>query len=69
MSLRDAGATVLIILGALAIIGVAARYITKQPDHPIEEYAEEHIEDMIEGHLGLPDGSLHIDLSPGSDEN
>lgn len=69
MSLRDAGVTIIAALAILAAIGIATRYITKTPDGPVEEAMEEQIEDMIEGHFGLPDGSLHIDLSPGTDEH
>lgn len=70
MKIRDAGISVLAVVAALALIGIAARYITKQPDGPLEEQMEEHAENLIENHLGLDDEALDglIDLSPGSPE-
>lgn len=63
-------ASVLIIIALLSAIGVGAMLVTKKHDGPIEEYAEEQIENTIEGALGLPGDSLDdkIDLSITSPE-
>lgn len=68
MKLFDFGVFIIIAIAGLAALGIATKHITKSDDHPIEEYAEEVIEDMIEDALNLPGDSINIDLSPNSKE-
>lgn len=55
----------LVIIGVVASVGFGAHYITKKDDGPVEEAAEEIIEDQIEESFGT---HAHVDLSPGSKE-
>lgn len=73
MKLKQQGLALLIPLIAItafAVIGIGAAIITKQQDGPIEEMAEDALEEELEDSLGLPDDSLEgkIDLTPGSKE-
>jgi flagellar basal body-associated protein FliL len=54
----------LVLAAATGIFAVA----TNSQDSPAEEAAEEVVESLAETALGLPDGTLNIDLTPGSTE-
>lgn len=69
MIVRDGGVALLVIVAIIAVIGYGAHKITKEHDGPVEEIAEEIIESQIEDILGLPDGTINIDLTPSSDED
>lgn len=70
MTLKDGGTLIIVLIGSLGAIGLLTKLITKQPDTPIEEAAEERIEILLEEQFGLPEGTLEgaIDLSPLSPE-
>lgn len=68
MVLRDGGIAIIAIIAAIAAIGYGTHKITKKSEHPVEEIAEDIIENMIEEALNLPEGMLDIDLSPDSEE-
>lgn len=55
----------LVLAAATGIFAVA----TNSQDSPAEEAAEEVVESLTETALGLPDGTLNIDLTPGSPED
>lgn len=57
----------LLILAVIATGGIVSQFFMGA-DNPLEEAAEEIIETQIEARLGLSDGSINIDLSPGSEE-
>lgn len=59
MTIKDGGATILIILAIIAAVGFGASRIAKKEDSAIEEIAE----DIIENHTGID-----VDFTPGSDE-
>ena len=63
-----------LITGALfsvGLIGLAVYFVAKSgsPDNRTEEALEAVIELAAEDILGLPDGSIKIDLTPKSKEN
>ena len=49
------------------VVGVFS-FVSGNDDNPTEEAAEEVVESLVENALNLPDGTLNIDLSPGSEE-
>lgn len=60
----------LIIFGIVCAVGIGSSYFMG-PDNPVEEAAEEVIEDMIEVEIQLPDEPPmrgYIDLSPRTPE-
>lgn len=59
MIMRDGGVTILIILLAAAAIGLGAKVVFQEDDHPLEEVAEE----VIKSQTGID-----IDLTPDSKE-
>lgn len=71
MRVRELGSLILlgVVIGS-AIIGISARYWTKQQDSTVEELSEAFIEGQIEKALDLKEDALDgkIDLSPGSPE-
>ena len=68
MKLWDAGIFIGLAIAILVGIGWVTKHITKVDDHPVEEVAEDIIENILEDTFSLPDGSLDIDLSPNSKE-
>lgn len=59
----------IIVIAVAVVVGFTAHFITHKDDGAVEEMAEDLIEDQVEIALHLPDGSQHIDLTPGSKEN
>ena len=57
-------------LGIIVGLGIVALVSAKfmGDDNPVEEVAEEIIEDTIESQFHIPDGTIKIDLTPGSKE-
>ena len=71
MIVKEMGSVILLgMVIASAVVGITARYWTKQNDSPVEEVSEAFIESQIEKALDLKEDTLDgkIDLSPGSPE-
>jgi hypothetical protein len=67
--MRDMGITIgVAIIVAAIVVGIGSKVLTKEDDGPIEEIAEDVLENQLEKLLGLQENTLGIDLSPGSDE-
>ena len=56
-----------IVLSFLVAVGVSI--LTQKDDTPIEEIAEEVLDESLEEVLHLPEGSIDIDVTPKSPEN
>jgi len=67
MICRELISLLAVILIALSV-GYGALLYTGESDSAAEEAAENVLNEQIENYLGLPDDSLDIDLSPGSEE-
>jgi hypothetical protein len=67
--MREDWMTALVLITVFAVIGIGAAWYTKTQDGPVEEVAEELMEDQIEGALNLPHGAIDIDLTPSSKED
>lgn len=66
------GIATFVIVGGVMIACIVIGMISDHylgPDNALEEDMEVVIDDLLEDELHLPDGSVNIDLSPGSKES
>ena len=69
MKAMEFGTVVILVTMVLAAaVGYGTSRYLKRDDMPLEEYAEDYLEDRVEDYLGLPRDSIEIDLTPGSKE-
>jgi hypothetical protein len=66
MKFKNKGIATIIIVASILIVSVAVGMASKAylgNDNPVEQVAEEAIDEVIEETLKLPEGSVNIDLS------
>lgn len=66
MRFKNKGIATIVVLGIIITISVTAGLISKKywgNDNPVEQVAEEIIDESLEDLTGAPEGSINIDLS------
>ena len=68
MKINEVGTVLLVTLVVVGLVGFGSSLLLGKKDGAVEELSEEIIENQLEDMLGLPEDTLDIDLTPGSEE-